>query len=367
MKTTRHLFILILLSLLCTDAPAQLYRVESLVNDAIFTKDKPDNLIDRSNEKGYRIPNGTEIRVLSRVVKDTTSARGILAKIEYKDKTYYTEARWLVFSENNEEGVKDLFANDDFSPAAPELMGINLVRLDPHSQFGRFLYSYIPPAISAALLLLAIILLVLSPNLFLPGSLFLLSAAIQVYLSAMLDWETFWWCNPAYHGLTTSMLRVIPLGLYLLMQFAFIIFFYASGDEKMKCWPIVAGYLLALPAGMLSTGIIGNFWAGALLCFLIPIIINLINSGIKGAVITIFLFIAISIILGTFTSIFQVSLWILGELIIVCPVLLYLLSLVIGPILDSRKLEVVEYGWRADGKRYIKHGKKDEIYFTDPK
>lgn len=367
MKTSLRLFTLILLSLLCSNVTAQLYRVESLVNDAIFTKDKPDIRIDRSNEKGYRIPNGTEIKVLSRIVKDTTSSRGILAQIEYKGKTYYTEARWLVFSEKNEEGVKDLFADDDFSPAAPELMGINLVKLDPHSQFGRFLYSYIPPIISAALLLVAIILLVLSPNLFFPGLLFLLSAAIQVYLSTMLDWETFWWCNPNYHGLTTSMLHVIPLGLYLLMQFAFIIFFYASGDDKMKCWPIVVGYLLAFPAGMLSASIIGSFWLGTILCFLIPIIINLIHAGVKGAVITIFLFIAISIILGTFTSIFQVSLWILGELIIVCPVLLYLLSLVIGPILDSRKLEEVEYGWRSDGKRYIKHGKKEDIYFTDPK
>lgn len=342
MKTTLHLFVLILLSLFCADASAQLYRVESLVNNVIFTKDKPAKVIDRSNEKGYRIPNGTEIKVLSRVVEDTLSSRGILAQIEYKGKQYYTEARWLVFSENNGEGVKDLFADDDFSAAAPELMGISLVKLDPHSSFGRFLYGYIPPILSAALLLAAIILLLISSKLFLPGLLFLLSAGIQVYLSAMLDWDTFWWCNPAYYGLTASMLRVIPLGLYLVMQFGFIVFFYLSGDDNMKAWPAVAGYLLTFPAGLLSVSVTGVFWIGAALCYLIPILINLFKAGIKGAVITVFLFIAISIIFGTLASLFQISLWIVGELIVVCPVVLYLLSLVIGPLFDDRSLATLE-------------------------
>ena len=71
----------ILLSLFCTHVSAQLYRVESLVSNVIFTKDKPASFIDRSNEKGYRIPNGTEIKVLSRVVHDTIGSRAILAEI----------------------------------------------------------------------------------------------------------------------------------------------------------------------------------------------------------------------------------------------------------------------------------------------
>ena len=126
MKTTFRILLLITLSLISIDISAQLYRVESLVSDVIFTKDKRAKVIDRSNEKGYRIPNGTEIKVLSRVVEDTASARGILAKIEYNGKYYYTEARWLVFSENNKEGVKNIFANDNFSPAAPEFNGIKV-------------------------------------------------------------------------------------------------------------------------------------------------------------------------------------------------------------------------------------------------
>ena len=176
-----RLFAVILLPLFCIHVSAQLYRVESLVSNVIFTKDKPASFIDRYNKKGYRIPNGTEIQVLSRVVHDTIGSRAILAEIAYKDKHYYTEARWLVFSGNNEEGVKDIFADDDFSPSAPELMGISLMKLDPHSSWGRFLYSYIPLSVSAALLLIAIVLLVLSPRLFLPGLCFFLSAAIQIY------------------------------------------------------------------------------------------------------------------------------------------------------------------------------------------
>lgn len=359
MKTTLHLFVFILLSLFCADASAQLYRVESLVNNVIFTKDKPAKVIDRSNEKGYRIPNGTEIKVLSRVVEDTLSSRGILAKIEYKGKQYYTEARWLVFSENNGEGVQDLFADDDFSPAPPELMGISLVKLDPHSSFGRFLYGNIPPILSAALLLAAIILLLISSKLFLPGLLFLLSAGIQVYLSAMLDWETFWWCNPAYYGLTESMLRVLPLGLYLILQFGFIVFFYASGDDNMKAWPIVAGYLLTFPAGLLSVSITGVFWIGAALCYLIPLLINLVKAGIKGAVITVFLFIAISIVFGTLTSLFQVSLWLLAELIVVCPAVLYLLSLIIGPLFDDRSLATIERESQLTQEKMFRRRKRE--------
>ncbi len=359
MKTTFYLFVLILLSLFCTDASAQLYRVESLVNNVIFTKDKPAKVIDRSNEKGYRIPNGTEIKVLSRVVEDTLSSRGILAKIEYKGKQYYTEARWLVFSENNGEGVKDLFVDDDFSPAAPELMGISLVKLDPHSSLGRFLYGYIPPILSAALLLIAIIMLLINSRLFLPGLLFLFSAGIQVYLSAMLDWETFWWCNPDYYGLTTSMLRVLLLGVYLIMQFGFVVFFYASGDDNMKAWPIVAGYLLTFPAGLLSVSITGVFWIGAALCYLIPLLINLVKAGLKGAVITVFLFIAISIILGTLTSLFQISLWLLAELIVVCPVALYLLSLIVAPMFDDRSLATIERESQLSQKRMFWRRKRE--------
>ena len=67
MKTTFRILLLITLSLISIDISAQLYRVESLVSDVIFTKDKRAKVIDRSNEKGYRIPNGTEIKVLSRV------------------------------------------------------------------------------------------------------------------------------------------------------------------------------------------------------------------------------------------------------------------------------------------------------------
>lgn len=360
MKTTFRLFILILLSLSYIQASAQLYRVESLVSDVIFTKDKPANFIDRSNEKGYRIPNGTEIKVLSRVVKDTTSSRGVLAEIEYKDKHYYTEARWLVFSENNEEGVEDIFANDDLSTSTSEFMGFSIKKLTPHSSWGRFLYSYIPPAISAGLLLIAIILLLLSPKLFLPGLCFILSAAIQIYLSAMLDWDVYWWCNPNYQGLKLSILRVILLGLYLLMQFLSIVFFYGSGDDNLKVWPIVTGYLLTFPAGMLSASLTGYFWIGAALCYLIPLFINFIRSGFKGAVITIFFFIAINIIFGTFISALQVSLWILGGLIIACPALLYLISLTISPILENLKSDGVEYGWTASGRRFIIRRKKED-------
>lgn len=353
MKTMFRLLALVLLSLFFTDIHAQLYRVESLVNNVIFTKDKQANFIDRSNEKGYRIPNGTEIKVLSRVVKDTASARGILAKIEYKGKYYYTEARWLVFSENNKEGVQDIFANDNFSPAAHEFMGISLTQLDPHSKFGRFLYSYIPPTISAVLLLIAIILLLLTSKLLVPGLLFLISSCIQIYLSAMLDWDTFWWCNPDYHGLSMSMLHVIPLVLYLIMQFGFIVLFYMSGDENTKIWPVIVCYLLIWPASMLSVATIGNIWVGAALCYLIPILINLITAGIKGATTTIFFFIAISIIFGTLTSIFQISLWILGEMLIACPGLAFLISLIVGPILENQADKGRTYGWTSAGDRHI--------------
>lgn len=359
MKTTFRLFTLFFLVLYCTDSLAQLYRVESLVSNVIFTKDKQANVIDRSNEKGYRIPNGTEIKVLSRVVKDTTSARGILARIEYKGKQYYTEARWLVFSPNNKEGVEDIFANDDFSPASHSFMGSSLTKLDPHSKFGRFLYSYIPPTVSAILILVAIIMLLFDFKLLIPGLLFLISSCIQIYLSAMLDWDVFWWCNPDYNGLQTSMLRVIPLVLYLIMQFGFIVLFYMSGDENTKIWPVIAGLLLVWPAGMLSTVITGNIWTGTILCYLIPVLINLVNSGIKGVAATIFFFIAISIIFGTFASILNISLWLLGEMLVLCPGLAFLISLIINPILENLSEKGRTYGWTSDGKRHIMDDKND--------
>lgn len=209
------------------------------------------------------------------------------------------------------------------------------------------------------MLLAAIILLLISSKLFLPGLLFLLSAGIQVYLSAMLDWETFWWCNPAYYGLTESMLRVLPLGLYLILQFGFIVFFYASGDDNMKAWPIVAGYLLTFPAGLLSVSITGVFWIGAALCYLIPLLINLVKAGIKGAVITVFLFIAISIVFGTLTSLFQVSLWLLAELIVVCPAVLYLLSLIIGPLFDDRSLATIERESQLTQEKMFRRRKRE--------
>ena len=353
MKTIFRFFLLIILFLFSNDISAQLYRVESLVNDVIFTKDKRAKVIDRSNEKGYRIPNGTEIKVLSRVVEDTTSARGILAKIEYNGKYYYTEARWLVFSENNKEGVKNIFANDNFSPAAPELIGLKLTQFDPHSKFGHLLYSYIPPILSASLLLIGIIMLLFNSRPLIPGILFLISSGIQVYLSTMLDWDVFWWCNPDYQEFLVSILRVVLLALYLIMQFSFIILFYMSGDDNMKIWPIIAGYLLVWPMGMLSVYFIGTIWVGAALCYIIPIFINLVNAGIKGVITTIFFFIAISIIFGTFISMFQISLWLLGEMLIICPGLAFLLSLVIGPVLENLSEKGRTYGWTSEGKRHI--------------
>ena len=50
MKTTFRILLLITLSLISIDISAQLYRVESLVSDVIFTKDKRAKVIDRMSK-----------------------------------------------------------------------------------------------------------------------------------------------------------------------------------------------------------------------------------------------------------------------------------------------------------------------------
>ena len=53
-----RLFAVILLPLFCIHVSAQLYRVESLVSNVIFTKDKPASFIDQrvQDTQRYRNP-----------------------------------------------------------------------------------------------------------------------------------------------------------------------------------------------------------------------------------------------------------------------------------------------------------------------
>ena len=93
---------------------AQQYEADFIIGNYIRA--------ERTDADGTRwtvkIPNGTKLSVDGRVVRgDSTDCRSVLAEFVYDGKQYTTQARWLRFSDENADGVTDLFAGDDFSPS----------------------------------------------------------------------------------------------------------------------------------------------------------------------------------------------------------------------------------------------------------
>ncbi len=304
-------------------ASAQTYEADYLIGNFIrATKVDADG-----NRWKVKIPNGTKIEVEKRIVEgETTDCRDIQAEFTYEGEKHTTEARWLKFSEDNPEGAVDIFAEDDFSPTASFVKKyLAFTRFNPLSSKGRFLYGLTLPILQFVLMVIALILILRSKTR-LSAMPFILAVIIQVYYTLMLGDDALWWCLPEYQGIGGAIVGFIPLALFLVFEFGYIILVWTFSRTNIKLWPVIVAVILQYPAAVLSYALCGSLWIGVLAVYLLPIIIN----GIKGIIAigeTILLIIGmIGLNAGIAAAAFAGG-KILAAVVTVCPLLAFLIGL----------------------------------------
>lgn len=298
-------------------AVSQIYETEYLPGNFI----RAEKVDADGKLRIEKIPNGTRIEVKGRIVgKDSTSCRNILAEFEFEGGKYTTEARWLKFSEENNDAVIDIFAADDFSPRFHVLKDCRFAKMNPLSAKGKFLYGLTLPILMFVSVVMALLMLLRgSKRLSLVP--FLLSMGLQVYSILMLGEDSWWWCDTHYQTLGGAIAGFIPLALFIALVFSYVVLTWAMSKTEAKIWPVVVCVLAIPPAALISKEFFGSFGVGMAVAFLFPLLVNGIKGGISGIADTVVLTAGVVELLLIIAAGALISGRILVAMITVCPIL----------------------------------------------
>lgn len=326
MKTLiiRLLFVLAAMLPGAAEISAQIYEADYLIGNYIraFTTD------EEGTRWRVKIPNGTKIEVSHRIAEDdSTSCRSILAEFEYEGEIYTTEARWLKFSDDNPKGTIDIFASDDFSPTDKFVRDqLAFTHFKPLSAKGRFLYGLTLPVLMWVLMIIAVI-MILRSTIAKSAIFFIPAVLLQIYSLLMLGDDTFWWCLPEYQGTKGALAGFIPLVIFFVAEFMYIICLWTFAG--IKIWPAFLSFFLIYPLVTFSYMILGSAWIGLVLALAFPLLINTAAKGTKTIPATLLM------ILGVIGFVIALSMTlisggkIVGSIITGCPFIAMLLSLAV--------------------------------------
>lgn len=303
---------------------AQIYEADFIIGNYIRA--------ERTDADGTRwtvkIPNGTKLSVDGRVVRgDSTDCRSVLAEFVYDGKQYTTQARWLRFSDENADGVTDLFAGDDFSPSDRFVTKrLPFTRFDPQSEKGHFLYGLTLPVAQFILMLLAVLLLLKSRFLWLSVILFAGAVGLQIYSALMLGNDALWWCLPEYQGTGGAIVGFIPLALYLAFELMYIFSTWAFSKTEARLWPVIVAFVIIYPAIVVGYMLSGSLWIGLAVAFSFPLIVNGVKGGLSGIYDTVVLLVGAVGFLATLSAAFFAGWQIVASVVTVCPLLAFLIA-----------------------------------------
>lgn len=325
---------------------AQLYVADSPFSsgikiyegEIIKDGDGNDHVSVKYDAKRIEIPNGTTLKVIGRCVGESpVGSQGYeKAIVDFDNKRFYTEACWLKFSDENKEGVENIFAEVDFSPNTfnignkDDAWTRKFNTMNIHSEEGYFWYSYTMPGVIIALMFVAFILVILSmrgnfvlSRLTLVVAPFLMFAALcfELYYVVRMGTQSVWWCNKELVGLWGAVGRSIPFVLAMLIQIGFIglylsLFNRLSNTEIKAKVPIIGMLIMLIPgffiAAYSTCGITGispdadfvndltpDMWVGFIIKFLVLYLVTLMiipvtyccvkSRSVKGVLLGIFI------------------------------------------------------------------------------
>ncbi len=230
-------------------AYAQLYVTDDNFADSVSVYQielSSDKQSETFGVEAFKLPMGETVKV-ERLLKGQT-AYGLI-KIDGKE--YGISSGKLLFSNENPEGIEDIFGN-------------TRDRVN-HSLMGKFFATMTPYWIIAVLFIVAMafmwlgfkneaikrLALLVVPCCILVGSL------LEIWAYYVLGTSAFWWCDPDKHGFFEALCRVIPFIAIVAFQLYSIKFYMRllsdDEDNELSVKPLLLSIGLCVPIALSVT------------------------------------------------------------------------------------------------------------------
>lgn len=207
----------------------------------------------------FKLPMGEVVEV-TRLLKGHDG----YGAIEIEGKEYGVEKHYLLFSEDNTEGVEDIFKNTREAVQ--------------HSWTGKFFASFTPYAIVAILFIVAIGFMFIGFKssatrrlaLYVVPGCVLFASLIEIWAYITLGTDAFWWCSMDRYGFFGSLFRAIPFVAFVAFQLYSIklyerLLLGENSDQKLSIKPMAISLAICIPVAII-------------------LIFGLTSLGLKGAV-----------------------------------------------------------------------------------
>lgn len=273
--------VVLLLSLLTTFALpilAQKYIIDDNFGDSVevykitLTNDNSDT--ETLGEPVFKMAMGKEVEV-TRLLKGKKS----YGAIEIDGKEYGVRSKYLLFSEDNPEGVEDIF-------------GDTRERVN-HSWSGKFFATFTPYAIIALFFILAIVFTFLGFKsktikelaLYMVPGCMIIASLMEVWAYLTLGTDVFWWCSMDNYGFWGSLIRAIPFMLFVAFQL-FSIKIYEqlllgeNSNENLSIKPMAISLAICIPLWIVAVISLTSMGIGSTLRDILSIVTFLAALGI---------------------------------------------------------------------------------------
>lgn len=257
---------------------AQKYIIDDNFGDSVnifkITIANPEKGTETLGESVFKMAMGEEVEV-TRLLK---GQKGYGA-IEMDGQEYGVKSRYLLFSEENPEGVEDTFGN-------------TRERVN-HSWAGKFFATFTPYAIIALFFTFAIVFMFLGFKatairklaLYVVPGCMLVASLMEVWAYITLGTDAFWWCSMDNYGFWGSLIRAIPFILFVAYQLYSIklyehLLLGKDAGEKLSIKPMAISLAICIPAWIAAVIVLTSMGLGSTLRDVLSIVTFLAALGI---------------------------------------------------------------------------------------
>ena len=198
-------------------------------------------------EEVMKLPHGEVVEV-KRGLKDNETR---YAAIEVNGKEYGVYVRHLLFSDENPEGVEDIFGNTHEH--------VN------HTWQGKLFATFTPYVVMALLFLAAIIFMVIGMmskvvrkiSLIVVPACIVVASVLEIWAYNVLGSDAFWWCSYDRYGFWGSLLRAIPFVVFVAFQLYSIkgyerLLLDGRNDVKLSIKPAAISLAICIPVTIVA-------------------------------------------------------------------------------------------------------------------
>ena len=230
-------------------AGAQIYVLDDNFVDStkVYTiKYNPEKDTEMAGEEVMKLPMGETVTVTRKLKGSNT-----YACISIDGKEYTVHSSYLLFSDDNPDGIEDTFGNTR--------------ERTNHTAMGRFFATMIPYWLIALLFLAAMAYTFVGMKsgrarrvaiVVVPAAI-LLASVIEISAVWVMGNSAFWWCSPDRYGFWGALWRVIPFVAIVAFQLYSIVLYKQlltedDPDRELSLKPMAISLGICLPATVLT-------------------------------------------------------------------------------------------------------------------